>query len=138
MAEIQKKTENTEARWAVLLKDTKAIKEVNNKFNVPKSYAQLSEVFRHFNLFMSKVEFNPKMILDLLQTTDAFRRPERFIIASSTFNMIDDSKEVIDWGVLLSDLSDLKPSEELKEGKEIAQNLKEKRLETINKFIKKQ
>ena len=31
-----------------------------------------------------------------------------------------------------------KSSEELKEGKEIAQNLKEKRLETINKFIKKQ
>ena len=52
--------------------------------------------------------------------------------------MIDDSKEMIDWGILLSDLSDLKPSEELKEGKEIAQNLKEKRLKTINKFIKKQ
>ena len=138
LEKIKKKTGNTEVRWAVLLKDTKAIKEVNNKFNVPKSYAQLSEVFRYFNLFMSKAEFNPKMILDLLQTTDAFRRPERFIIASSTFNMIDDSKEVIDWSILLSDLSDLKPSEELKEGKEIAQNLKEKRLETINKFIKKQ
>ena len=136
LAEIKKKTENSEIRWAVLLKDTKEIKEVNNKFNVPKSYAQLSEVFRHFALFMSEVDFNPEKILGLLQATDAFRRPERFMTACSTFNMIGDLKEKIDWDVLLSQLNTLRPSKKLKEGQEIAQNLKEKRLETINKFIK--
>ena len=136
LAEIKKKTKSSEVRWAVLLKNTKGMKEVNNKFNVPKSHAQLSEVFRHFTLFMSEVNFNPERILSLLQTTDAFRRQERFMIASETFNMISDSKEKIDWGVLLANLKALRPSKKLKEGQEIAQNLKEKRLETINKFIK--
>ena len=85
---------------------------------------------------MSEVNFNPERILGLLQITDAFRRQERFMIVSEAFNMIGESKEKINWGVLLSHLNAVRPSKKLKEGQKIAQNLKEKRLETINKFIK--
>ena len=122
-------------RWAALLSDTKQIKDVNNKFNAPKTFMQLSEVLRHFTIFMSKVDFSPETILSLLQTTDAFRRPERFMTAIDAFRLIKDSKETINWSNLLLNLSSVRPSANIKKGNEIAQDLKEKRLEAITKFI---
>ena len=135
LAIIQNKTKNTEMRWAALLSNTKQIKDVNNEFFAPKSFVQISEVYKHLTLFMSDLNFNPNKILDLLQTTDAFRRPERFMIADNTFKLITSSKVEIDWSKLLSDLSTLRPSTKIKKGNEIAQDLKEKRLEAINKFV---
>ena len=135
LAVIKNKTINPEMRWAALLSDTKQIKDVNSEFNAPKTFMQLSEVLRHLTLFMSKVDFSPEIILSLLQTTDAFRRPERFMTAIDAFRLIKDSKETINWSNLLSNLSSVRPSTNIKKGNEIAQDLKEKRLEAITKFI---
>ena len=70
---------------------------------------------------------------------DRYRKEERFLKAAeaSTFCTQNNSKKELNWKNLVKCINDIKASTDLKEGKLIAEKLKEDRLEAIQLFLSK-
>ncbi|MDO5059658.1 MAG: multifunctional CCA addition/repair protein [Neisseria sp.] len=57
-----------------------AVREANRRLRVPKACADLAELVCRWHIVLhSAAELRPTTALDVLQCTDAFRRPERFV-----------------------------------------------------------
>lgn len=55
------------------------VRAVNQRWRVPKQCADLAELVCRWHIMIhSVVQLKPKTVLEVLQRTDAFRRPERF------------------------------------------------------------
>jgi tRNA nucleotidyltransferase (CCA-adding enzyme) len=56
------------------------VKSLCNRYKAPKSYKQLAEITTKYHTHIHRAfEVKPKTLLKVLESTDAFRRPERFL-----------------------------------------------------------
>lgn len=60
-------------------RSTRLIKEWNDRLPIPKAFSELARIVAEYHTHCHRaLELNPKTIINLLEKTDAFRRPERF------------------------------------------------------------
>ncbi len=56
------------------------VKALCNRYKAPKAYKQLAEITTQYHTHVHRAfEVKPKTLLKVLESTDAFRRPERFL-----------------------------------------------------------
>ena len=125
------------ARWACLVASNTSLEDINNSFNVPKEYKEISEVCRLIIAFKTLDSVNAKDIIELADKTDIYRKEDRFLKAEKISNFCIDinSGQKLDWDKIVKLINDIKASSDLKEGKLIAKKLKEDRLNAIQLYL---
>ena len=138
LARAGKQEKDTAFRWACLVSPSPLVEEINNSFNAPKEFKEISVICNQIIAFKKLDSINAENILELADKTDIYRKEERFLKAeqASTF-CVGNSKTELNWGSLVQCINDIKASTDLKEGKLIAQKLKEDRLEAIQLYLSK-
>ena len=126
-------------RWASLVSPNSLVEEINNSFNAPKEYKELSLICNQIITFKQLDSISAEDIIELADKTDIYRKEERFLKAEKASSFCTDSisKKELNWGTLVKCINDIKASTDLKEGKLIAKKLKEDRLEAIQLYLSK-
>jgi len=134
-----KEERDTSIRWASLIASNPSLEDINDSFNAPKEYKEISEICSHIINFKELASIEPEDVVELADKTDVYRKEERFLKAETTSNFCinDNSKNKIDWRQLIKSINDIKASSSLKEGQLIAKKLREDRLEAIQIFLDK-
>ena len=124
-------------RWACLVASNVLLKDINNSFNVPKEYKETSEVCSLIIAFKKLDSINAKDIIELADKTDIYRKEDRFLKAEkiSNFCIENNSNQNLNWNEVVKLINDIKASSELKEGKLIAEKLREDRLNAIQHYL---
>tara|TARA_B100001250_G_scaffold153714_1_gene131976 strand:- start:413 stop:1480 length:1068 start_codon:yes stop_codon:yes gene_type:complete len=138
LARAGKQEKDTAFRWACLVSPSPLVEEINNSFNAPKEFKEISVICNQIIAFKQLDSINAENILELADKTDIYRKEERFLKAEQASTFCDsNSKTELNWGSLVQCINDIKASTDLKEGKLIAQKLKEDRLEAIQLYLSK-
>ena len=124
-------------RWACLVASNVLLKDINNSFNVPKEYKETSEICSLIIAFKKLDSINAKDIIELADKTDIYRKEDRFLKAEkiSNFCIDNNSNQNLNWNEIVKLINDVKASSDLKEGKLIAEKLKEDRLNVIKHYL---
>ncbi len=129
------------SRFALLMHDLKAdaIKNIGQRYRVPREYMELAVLLEtHLKNYQLLEHHDAKSVLDLLTTTDALRRPERFehfLILCETCSPSIPSKKLD----LLNALEKIKSVDTQKllaqglQGKDFAEALHLERLEALSR-----
>ena len=130
---------DTSFRWACLVSPSSLVEEINNSFNAPKEFKEISVICNQIITFKGLDPISAEDIIELADKTDIYRKEERFLKAAeaSTFCTQNNSKKELNWKNLVKCINDIKASTDLKEGKLIAEKLKEDRLEAIQLYLSK-
>ena len=130
---------DTSFRWACLVSPSSLVEEINNSFNAPKEFKEISVICNQIITFKGLDSISAEDIIELANKTDIYRKEERFLKAAeaSTFCTQNNSKKELNWKNLVKCINDIKASTDLKEGKLIAEKLKEDRLEAIQLYLSK-
>ena len=113
------------------------LKDINNSFNVPKEYKETSEICSLIIAFKKLDSRDAKDIIELADKTDIYRKEDRFLKAEkiSNFSIENNSNQNLNWNEVVKLINDIKASSELKEGKLIAEKLREDRLIAIQHYL---
>lgn len=126
---------------------TTEIKNLCHRLHAPKKFFELGMITaNHYDDYNNALNLSAEEILELLEQTDAFRRPERFnnfLIAcgmiQSITNNNEDSKEKTERLTLALQAANSTPTEKIKEqgitGKDFHDALRTLRMDTISKTI---
>ena len=124
-------------KWSVLIAENENIEEINNSFNAPKEFSEISEICSQINLFSSK-KISPESLMDLINKCDLLRKPERFYKASKASSyLVESSLKPEKWIEIYDLLSDVSVDKTLREGKLIAKKLNTDRLVALKNYLKK-
>ena len=124
-------------KWSVSISENENIEKINNSFNAPKEFSEISEICSQINLFSSK-EISPESLMDLVNKCDLLRKPERFYKASKASSYIIESLlRPEKWIEIYDLLSDVSVDRTLREGKLIAKKLNTDRLAAIKNYLEK-
>ena len=137
LAKATKTQTDPNARWTCLVASNTSLEDINNSFNVPKEYKEISEVCRLIITFKKLDSVNANDIIELADKTDIYRKEGRFLKAEklSTFCIDNNSNQSLDWNKIVKLINDIKASSDLKEGKLIAKKLREDRLNAIQLYL---
>ena len=126
-------------RWACLVAPNTLLEDINNSFNAPKEYKEISEVCSQIISFKKLESINAEDVIELADKTDIYRKEDRFIKAEqiSDFCIDNNYNENLDWNEIVKIINNIKASSELKEGKLIAKKLREDRLNAIQLYLSK-
>ena len=104
---------------------------------MPKEYKEISEVCRQIISFKELESINADDIIELGDKTDIYRKEDRFLKAEkiSNFCIDNNSNQNLNWDEIVKLINDVKASSDLKEGKLIAEKLKEDRLNVIKHYL---
>ena len=127
------------ARWACLVAPNTLLEDINNSFNVPKEYKEISEVCRQIISFKKLESIKVEDIIELADKTDIYRKEDRFLKAEQISNFCIDNNynENLNWSEIVKLMNNIKASPELKKGKLIAKKLREDRLNAIQLYLSK-
>lgn len=84
IAALQRAAQSTcplEVRFAVLFYNVKLseLDSISQRYRIPRNFYDLAKMLiKYYQSYQDVSRFSPAQILDLLQSLDAFRRPERF------------------------------------------------------------
>ena len=124
-------------KWSVSISENENIEKINNSFNAPKEFSEISEICSQINLFSSK-EISPESLMDLVNKCDLLRKPERFYKASKASSyIIESSLKPEKWIEIYDLLSDVSVDKTLREGKLIAKKLNTDRLAAVKNYLEK-
>ena len=124
-------------KWSVSVSENENIEKINNSFNAPKEFSEISEICSQINLFSSK-KISPESLMDLVNKCDLLRKPERFYKASKASSyIIESSLKPEKWIEIYDLLSDVSVDKTLREGKLIAKKLNTDRLAAIKNYLEK-
>ena len=139
LSKASKEEKDTSFRWACLVSTSSLVEEINNSFNAPKEFKEISVICNQIITFKGLDSISAEDIIELADKTDIYRKGERFLKAAeaSTFCTQNNSKKELNWKNLVKCINDIKASTDLKEGKLIAEKLKEDRLEAIQLYLSK-
>ena len=139
LSRASKEEKDSSIRWASLIASNPSLEEINYAFNAPKEYKEISEICSRIINFKQLASIEAVDIIELADKTDIYRKEERFLKAEKTSNFCinEKSKSKIDWRKLISSINDIKASSSLKEGKLIAEKLREDRLKAIQLYLSK-
>jgi len=134
-----KEETDTAFRWACLVSPSALVEEINNSFNAPKEFKEISVVCNQIIAFKGLDSISAEDIIELADKTDIYRKEERFLKAAeaSSFCAKSNYKKELNWKNLVKCINDIKASTDLKEGNLIAKKLKEDRLEAIQLYLSK-
>ena len=134
-----KEETDTAFRWSCLVSPSALVEEINNSFNAPKEFKEISVVCNQIIAFKGLDSISAEDIIELADKTDIYRKEERFLKAAeaSTFCAKSNYKKELNWKNLVKCINDIKASTDLKEGNLIAKKLKEDRLEAIQLYLSK-
>ena len=134
-----KEETDTSFRWACLVSPSALVDEINDSFNAPKEFKEISVICNQIIAFKRLSSISAEDIMELADKTDIYRKEERFLKAeeASTFCTNSNFKKELNWSNLVKCIKDIKASTNLKEGKLIAEKLKEDRLEAIQLYLSK-
>jgi len=134
-----KEETDTAFRWACLVSPSALVEEINNSFNAPKEFKEISVICNQIIAFKGLDSISAEDIIELADKTDIYRKEERFLKAAeaSTFCAKSNYKKELNWKNLVKCINDIKASTDLKEGNLIAKKLKEDRLEAIQLYLSK-
>ena len=134
-----KEEKDVSIRWASLIASNQSLEDMNEAFNAPKEYKEISEICSQIINFKELASIEAEDVVELVNKTDVYRKEERFLKAETTskFCINDNSKNKIDWRQLIKSINGIKASSSLKEGQLIAKKLREDRLEAIQIFLDK-
>ena len=126
-------------RWACLVAPNPLLEDINNSFNVPKDFKEVSEVCGQIISFKQLESINAEGIIKLADKTDMYRKEDRFLRAEeiSNFCINNNSNNKLDWRKVVKLINSIKASSKLKEGKLIAEKLREDRLKAIKTYLSK-
>ena len=139
LSKAGKEETDTAFRWACLVSPSSLVEDINNSFNAPKEFKEISVICNQIIAFKGLNTISAEDIIELADKTDIYRKEERFLKAAeaSTFCTKSNSKKELNWKNLVKCINDIKASTDLKEGKLIAEKLKEDRLEAIQLYLSK-
>ena len=137
LSKVIKTQTDPSTRWACLVASNALLKDINNSFNVPKEYKETSEICSLIIAFKKLDSINAKDIIELADKTDIYRKEDRFLRAEkiSNFCIDNNSNQNLNWDEIVKLINDVKASSDLKEGKLIAEKLKEDRLNVIKHYL---
>ena len=137
LSKVIKTQTDPSTRWACLVASNALLKDINNSFNVPKEYKETSEICSLIIAFKKLDFINAKDIIELADKTDIYRKEDRFLRAEkiSNFCIDNNSNQNLNWNEIVKLINDIKASLELKEGKLIAEKLREDRLNAIQHYL---
>tara|TARA_B100000482_G_scaffold149870_1_gene111843 strand:- start:4310 stop:5380 length:1071 start_codon:yes stop_codon:yes gene_type:complete len=137
LSKVIKTQTDPSTRWACLVASNALLKDINNSFNVPKEYKETSEICSLIIAFKKLDSINAKDIIELADKTDIYRKEDRFLKAEkiSNFCIDNNSNQNLNWDEIVKLINDVKASSDLKEGKLIAEKLKEDRLNVIKHYL---
>ena len=137
LSKVIKTQTDPSTRWACLVASNALLKDINNSFNVPKEYKETSEICSLIIAFKKLDSINAKDIIELADKTDIYRKEDRFLKAEkiSNFCIDNNSNQNLNWNEIVKLINDVKASSDLKEGKLIAEKLKEDRLNVIKHYL---
>jgi len=139
LSKVSKVEIEASIRWACVVAPSSAIKEMNNSFNAPKEYKEISVVCSQIIDFKKLESINAEDIIELAEKTDLYRKEERFLKAeeASIFCINNNFKDELNWKELAKRINDIKASSDLKEGNLIAKKLRKDRLEAVQLYLSK-
>ena len=139
LSKAGKEETDTAFRWACLVSPSPLVEEINNSFNAPKEFKEISIICNQIIAFKGLSSINAEDILKLADKTDIYRKEVRFLKAeeASTFCINSNFKKELNWSALVKCINDIKASTNLREGKLIAEKLKKDRLEAIELYLSK-
>jgi len=65
-------------KWSVLIAENENIEEINNSFNAPKEFSEISEICSQINLFSSK-KISPESLIDLTNKCDFVKKAREIL-----------------------------------------------------------
>ena len=134
-----KEETDTAFRWACLVSPSPLVEEINNAFNAPKEFKEISIICNQIIAFKGLSSINAEDIMELADKTDIYRKEARFLKAeeASTFCTNSSFKKELNWSDLVKCINNIKASTNLQEGKLIAEKLKKDRLEAVELYLSK-
>ncbi len=137
LAKAMKTQTDPNVRWTCLVASNSSLEDINNSFNVPKEYVEISEVCSLIIAFKKLGSVNVEDIIELADKTDIYRKEERFLKAEkiSNFCIDNNSNQNLNWNEIVKLINNIKASSDLKEGKLIAKKLREDRLNAIQLYL---
>ena len=128
--------EEAPIKWSVIISGNENLEEINQSFNAPKEFKELSEVSDQIRVFNEKL-LSPENIMSLAMKCDLIRKPERFfraVKASSYFgkSLLENNDE---WKIIFDLISSIKIDQSIKDGKLIAKKLYEDRLIALKNYL---
>ena len=134
---ISKETEDASIRWSSLVAQSNNLKKINDTFNSPKEFNDLSNICRKIILF-NEDNLNSDSLMELVKSTDLLRKPTRFFKALEASKYMMDSRKLDEenWQEIENLLAGVRIDNSIKEGKFIAKKLYEDRLASLNKYLK--
>ena len=131
-----KEETDTAFRWACLVSSSPLVEDINNSFNAPKEFKEISIICNQIIAFKGESSITAEDIIELADKTDIYRKEERFLKAEQASTFCDgNSKTELNWGSLVQCINDIKASTNLQEGKLIAKKLKKDRLEAVELYL---
>ena len=139
LSRASKEEKDISIRWASLTASNTSLEKINDSFNVPKECKEISEICSQIIIFKELRSIEAEDIIELANKTDIYRKEDRFLKAEKTSNFCinDNYKSNINWKRLIKSINSIKASTALKDGKLIAEKLREDRLEAIQTFLDK-
>ena len=139
LSRASKEEIDTAIRWACLVSPSPLVEEINNSFNAPKEFKEISIICNQIIAFKGLSSINAEDIMELADKTDIYRKEARFLKAeeASTFCTNSNFKKDLNWSDLVKCINEIKASTNLQEGKLIAEKLKKDRLEAIELYLSK-
>ena len=124
-------------RWLALVACASKKESLGEAFGVPKKLNLMSTILKKLIKFGKDIKLKKSdEVLNLLEEIDGFRRNERFLEVNEVYKAYKPLeplllKDFIDWEKLTNKLLKVKPSSSKLKGKEIAHDLRLKRIKII-------
>ena len=137
LSELQQvKEKDLAVKWSVVISGNKNLEDINNSFNAPKEYREISEICDQLRKFNGN-ELSPDTLMSLIQKSDLIRKPERFFRAEKAFSYLTETSSLASdhWLAISTLINNIKIDKSLKEGKLIAKKLHEDRLSALNNYL---
>ena len=137
LAELkQVKEKDLAIKWSVVISGNENLEDINNSFNAPKEYREISEICDQLRKFNGN-ELSPDTLMSLIQKSDLIRKPERFFRAEKAFSYLSETSLLASdhWLAINILINNIKIDKSLKEGKLIAKKLHEDRLSALNNYL---
>jgi len=137
LAELkQVKEKDLAIKWSVVISGNENLEDINNSFNAPKEYREISEICDQLRKFNGN-ELSPDTLMSLIQKSDLIRKPERFFRAEKAFSYFNETSLLASdhWLDISTLINNIKIDKSLKEGKLIAKKLYEDRLSALNNYL---
>ena len=137
LAELkQVKEKDLAIKWSVVISGNENLEDINNSFNAPKEYKEISEICDQLRKFNGN-QLSPDTLMSLIQKSDLIRKPERFFRAEKAFSYFSETSSLASdhWLTISTLINNIKIDKSLKEGKLIAKKLHEDRLSALNNYL---